>query len=157
VCFVDIRQHLTLSVLAHSQNGDQQKTSNTDDERVSKFQLQRPSQKKISLRYFVTTSATLINCTLVSGNPVRARASLLWRQPACARNKYQHDIVQIFLFIIILCVMNHDNFARLTRDVSIIHKRLQQLVAATMHTMFTSVVFARCRTQPVSWTDRGLI
>jgi len=35
----------SLSILAHFQNGDQQKTSNTDDERVSKFQLQRPSQK----------------------------------------------------------------------------------------------------------------
>jgi len=45
-CFVDIRQHLTLSILAHFQNGDQQQTSNTDDERVSKFQLQRHSQKK---------------------------------------------------------------------------------------------------------------
>jgi len=77
VCFADIRQHLTLSILAHFQNGDQQTMSNTDDERVSKFQLQRPSQK-ISLRFFVTISVTLINCTLVSGNPVRARASLLW-------------------------------------------------------------------------------
>jgi len=31
---------------------------------------------------FVTTSVTLISCTLVSGNPLRARASLLWPQPA---------------------------------------------------------------------------
>jgi len=40
-------QHLTLSILANFQNGDQQKMANSDDERVSKFQLQRPSQKKI--------------------------------------------------------------------------------------------------------------
>jgi len=32
--------------MANFQNGDQQKTSNTDDERVCKFQLQRPSQKE---------------------------------------------------------------------------------------------------------------
>jgi len=38
--------------------------------------------KKISLRFFVTTSVTLINYTLVNGNPVCARASLLWPQPA---------------------------------------------------------------------------
>jgi len=75
VCFADIRQPLTLSI-----NGDRQKTSNTNDKRVSKFQLQR-LRKKISLRFFVTTSVTLINCTLVSVNPVRARASLLWTQP----------------------------------------------------------------------------
>jgi len=41
---------------------------------------------KNSLRFFVTdfvtTSVTLINCTLICGNPVRARASLLWPQPA---------------------------------------------------------------------------
>jgi len=42
----------------------------------------RGLRKKILLRFFVTTSVTLINCTLVSGNPVRARASLLWPQPA---------------------------------------------------------------------------
>jgi len=47
------RQHLTLSILAHFQNGVQQKTSNTNDERLSKFQLQRPSQKN-SLHFFVT-------------------------------------------------------------------------------------------------------
>jgi len=40
VYFADLWQHLTLSVLAHFQNGYQQKTSNTDDERVSKFQRQ---------------------------------------------------------------------------------------------------------------------
>jgi len=40
VYFADLRQHLTLSILAHFQNGDQQKTSNTDDEHMSKFQLQ---------------------------------------------------------------------------------------------------------------------
>jgi len=42
--------------------------------------------KKTSLRFFVTdfvtTSVTLINCTLVCGNPVCARASLLWPRPA---------------------------------------------------------------------------
>jgi len=61
VYFADLWQHLTLSILAHFQNGEQQKTSNTDDERVSKFQLQRPSQTcatsifvVISLRFFVT-------------------------------------------------------------------------------------------------------
>jgi len=32
--FADLRQHLTLSILAHFQNGDQQKPPNTDDERV---------------------------------------------------------------------------------------------------------------------------
>jgi len=45
-CFADLRQHITLSILANFQNEDQQKTLNTDDERVSKFQLQRPLQKK---------------------------------------------------------------------------------------------------------------
>jgi len=61
VYFADLRQHTTLSILAHFQNGDQQKTSYTDDERMSKFQLQRPSQTRatsifvvISLRFFVT-------------------------------------------------------------------------------------------------------
>jgi len=44
-----------LTLKKNFQNGDQQKTSNTDDERVSKFQLQRPSNKK----NFVTTSVTL--------------------------------------------------------------------------------------------------
>jgi len=48
-CFVDLRQLLTLSILANFQNGHQQKTSNTDDERVCKFQLQRPSQKNFTL------------------------------------------------------------------------------------------------------------
>jgi len=33
------------SILAHFRNGGQQKPSNIDDERVSKFQLQGPSQK----------------------------------------------------------------------------------------------------------------
>jgi len=45
------------SILAHFQNGDQQKTSNTDNERVSTFQLQRPSQKN-SLRFFVMDFVT---------------------------------------------------------------------------------------------------
>jgi len=38
-----VKVRFTLSIVANFQNGDQQKTSNTDDERVSKFQLQRPS------------------------------------------------------------------------------------------------------------------
>jgi len=101
VCFADIRLHLTLSILAHFQNGDQQKTSNTDDERVSKFQLYRPSPKKILLRFFVTTSVTLINCTLVSGNPVRSQASLLWPQPAGppARSGVRPELVVVSRYI----------------------------------------------------------
>jgi len=39
--------------LANFQNGDQQKMSNTDDEGVSKFQLQKPSQKE-TFRYAVS-------------------------------------------------------------------------------------------------------
>jgi len=45
------RRHLTLSILAHFQNGNQQKTSKTDDERVSKCQLQRPSPKKFVMLF----------------------------------------------------------------------------------------------------------
>jgi len=32
--YADLRQHLTLLIAANFQNGDQQKTSNTDDESV---------------------------------------------------------------------------------------------------------------------------
>jgi len=41
-----IEQHITLSILDNFKNEDQQKMSNTDDERVCKFQLPRPSNKE---------------------------------------------------------------------------------------------------------------
>jgi len=98
VYFADLRQHLTLSILAHFQNRDQQKTSNTDDERVSKFQLQRPSQicatsifVVISLRFFVTHFRHFYTLPTSQRTPtarhtIRAlahtQASLLWPQPA---------------------------------------------------------------------------
>jgi len=89
--FADLRQHLTLSIVhANFQNGDQQKTSNTDDERVYKFQLQRPSNKEKFRDHFghaeKTTSVTVRNYTLVSSGNVQlnthTRAILLWPQPA---------------------------------------------------------------------------
>jgi len=53
VYFTDLWQHLTLSILAHFQNGDKQKMSNTDDEHVSKFQLQRPLQTRATSIFVV--------------------------------------------------------------------------------------------------------
>jgi len=100
--FVDLRQHLTLSTLDNFQNGDQQKTSNTDDERASKFHIQRHSHKE-KFRYAEkTTSVTLktISVTLrkyrlvCSGNGqfnMRTRAQFYYGRsrpdPSCTRYK----------------------------------------------------------------------
>jgi len=93
VCFADIWQHLTLSILDHFQNGDQQKTSNTDDECVSKYQLQRPSQKNsLHFRHAYKLHTSQRQPSTRTGEFTMAATGRARRPgPGCARN-YIFDV-----------------------------------------------------------------
>jgi len=90
--------HLTLSILTHFQNVDQQNTSNNNDERVSKFQLQRPSSKNL-LRYFMTYFRHSYKLRPSQRKPsththVQVYYGRSWSgrrpDPGCARNNMHH-------------------------------------------------------------------
>jgi len=72
---------IALSILAHFQNGDQQKTSNTDDERVPQFQLQRHTQKKFryAFRDYFRHAYKLYTSLR---QPSTRTGEFLWPQPA---------------------------------------------------------------------------